>query len=184
MEHEKPPRTKVGQRIAVIGTTGSGKTTLARQLAQRLSTSHVELDALYWDPDWTPAPLDLFRARVAQSLNGPSWIADGNYSKVRDLVWQQADTIVWLDYSARVIFSRLARRTVRRLLNHEALWNGNREGWQRTFFSRGSLFLWALKTYRQRRKIFPVLFAEPEFAHLTIVHLRSPRAADEWFLML
>jgi energy-coupling factor transporter ATP-binding protein EcfA2 len=184
MEHEKPPRTKVGQRIAVIGTTGSGKTTLARQLAQRLSTSHVELDALYWDPDWTPAPLDLFRERVVQSLNGSSWIVDGNYSKVRDLVWQQADTVVWLDFSARVIFRRLARRTVRRLINHEELWNGNREDWQRTFLSRGSLFLWALKKYRYYPKTFPVLFARPEFAHLTIVRLRSPRATHEWFLML
>lgn len=57
-----------GQRISVVGTSGSGKTTLARQISQRLSIPHVELDALHWEPNWTEAPLDIFRKRVEQSL--------------------------------------------------------------------------------------------------------------------
>ena len=62
-----------GQRIAVVGTTGSGKTTTARWISQRLGLPHVELDALHWDPDWTPAPPDVFRERTARALSGDIW---------------------------------------------------------------------------------------------------------------
>lgn len=74
-------------RISVVGTTGSGKTTLACQIAGRLKIPHIELDALHWGPDWTQAPLQLFRARVTDAVKGGAWVVDGNYGKVRDIVW-------------------------------------------------------------------------------------------------
>ena len=124
------------QRIAVIGTTGSGKTTLARAVAVQLDTPHVELDALHWGPNWTsPAHLEL-RARVGAALNSERWVVDGNYSKVRDIIWARADTIVWLDYSLPLTLWRLTRRTLRRLAKREVLWNGNRESWRQQFLSR------------------------------------------------
>jgi adenylate kinase family enzyme len=101
-----------GRRISVVGTSGSGKTTLARQISQRLAIPHVELDALHHEPDWQEAPIDVFRKRVEQSLSSDSWVVDGNYSKVRDIVWSRADTVVWLDYSLPVIMTRLLRRTL------------------------------------------------------------------------
>jgi len=104
---------KLGRRIVVVGTTGSGKTTLAGELARRLEVPHVELDALHWEPGWTEAPTDLFRERVTHALSGEAWVADGNYSAVRDIVWSRADTIVWLDYSLPTMLYRLARRTFR-----------------------------------------------------------------------
>src|SRR5579871_6058918 len=85
-------------RIVVVGSTGSGKTTLARHLACRLHLAHVELDALHWDANWVPAPTPIFRERVDAALSGPAWAVDGNYSKVRDIVWPRADTVIWLDY--------------------------------------------------------------------------------------
>jgi len=86
------------QRISVVGTSGSGKTTLARQIFQSIDIPHIELDALHHEPNWTEAPIDVFRKRVEQSLSGNSWVVDGNYSKVRDIVWSRADTVIWLDY--------------------------------------------------------------------------------------
>ncbi|OGF55063.1 MAG: adenylate kinase, partial [Candidatus Fraserbacteria bacterium RBG_16_55_9] len=169
-----------GKRIAVIGTTGSGKTTLAQQLAGCLGVLHVELDALHWGAGWSPAPLEIFRERVSQSLKGDGWVVDGNYSKVRDIVWSRADTIVWLDYSFWVIIRRVIQRTFRRLLRQEELWNGNRERWRDQFLSRESLFLWVLRTYWRRRREYPLLLREPEYAHLAVVHLRSPMDAQEW----
>jgi adenylate kinase family enzyme len=164
-------------RIAVVGSTGSGKTTLARHLACRLNLRHIELDSLHWDPNWTPAPTPVFRERVTAALTCPAWAVDGNYSKVRDLVWARADTVIWLDYPLPLIFWRLSRRTARRLITREELWNGNRERFGEQFFSRDSIFLWALTTYRRRRREYPVLIAQPEHSHLTVVHLRSPRSA-------
>jgi len=168
-----------GRRIAVVGTTGSGKTTMARRLAQRLGCPHVELDALHWEPDWTPAPLELFRQRTAQGLSGETWTVDGNYSKVRDIVLDRADTLVWLDYPLLVILWRLLRRTTRRVVTREELWNSNRENW-RNQLSRDSLFLFALRTYRRRRRTYSATLVNPAYAHLIFVHLRSPRAAEEW----
>jgi adenylate kinase family enzyme len=169
-----------GRRIAVVGTTGSGKTTLARRVSRLLAIPHVELDALHWGPDWTPAQPEIFRQRTAQTLSGDAWVVDGNYSKVRDVVWQRADTVVWLDYGLPVVLWRLARRTLRRIFTQEKLWSGNREQVRVQFFTRDSLFLWALRTYPRRRKEYPVLFEKSEYAHLAVVRLRSPRAARDW----
>ena len=173
-----------GRRIAVVGTTGSGKTTMARRIAQRLAINHVELDALHWGPDWTPAPIERFREHTAQALDGDAWVVDGNYGKVRDIVWSRADTIVWLDYPLLVILGRLVWRTLRRVTTREELWQGNREHFVAQFASRDSLFLWALRTYPRRRREYPMLLERPEHAHLAVVRLRSPRAARAWLASL
>jgi adenylate kinase family enzyme len=171
---------RCGRRIAVVGTTGSGKTMLARQIAQRLAITHVELDAVHWGPNWTPIPIEIFREHTAQALSGDAWVVDGNYGKVRDIVWHRADTVVWLDYALPVILGRLLWRTLRRTITQEELWHGNRERFLTQFSSRDSLFLWALRTYPRRRREYPMLFKEPEYVHLAVVHLRSPRAARAW----
>jgi adenylate kinase family enzyme len=163
----------------VVGTTGSGKTTLARRLASALDLPHVELDALHWGADWTPAPLELFRQRVARALSGERWVVDGNYGKVRDIVWARADSVVWLDYPLPVILGRLLQRTLGRVISKRELWSGNRETVKSTF-SRDSILLWALKTYARRRREYPTLLASPEDQHRFAVRLRSPRRADAW----
>ena len=169
-----------GQRIVVIGTSGSGKTTLARQIAQLRHIAHIELDALHWEPHWTPAAPEVFRERVAIALAGDRWVTDGNYSIVRDIVWNRADTVIFLDYPFWVVFKRLFGRTLRRSLCQEPLWSGNRETFRLSFLSQDSILVWMLKTYRRNRRRYPDLFQQPEFAHLKVVQLRSPRQAAEW----
>jgi hypothetical protein len=61
----------------------------------------------------------------------------------------------------------------------EELWNGNRETWK-TVFSGDSIILWVLQTYRKNRKEYPIVLSQPEYAHLKIVHLRSPKATSAW----
>lgn len=168
------------QRISVVGTSGSGKTTLAKQISQRLAIPHIELDALHWEANWVEAPDHIFRERVLKALSSDSWVVDGNYSQVRDLVWVKADTIVWLNYSLLVILTRLLWRTFERTLTRKELWSGNRETLQKSFFSRDSILLWAIQTYSRRRKEYPILFIQPEYLHLEIVELRSPKAANDW----
>jgi adenylate kinase family enzyme len=172
------------QRIVVIGTSGSGKTTLAGQLAGRLGLVHIELDALHWRADWQMAPLAEFRASVSAAVSQDGWALDGNYSKVRDIVWARADTAVWLDYALPRIMWQLLGRTLRRSFRREALWAGNRESLRTSFFSRDSILLWALTTYRRRRAEYPVLLAEPQYSHLQLVHLHSPRETADWLASL
>ena len=166
--------------IVVVGTSGSGKTTLARQLGTLLSIPSVELDALHWEPNWTPAALSVLRERVGLALSGEAWVVDGNYNKLRDLTWERADTIVWLDYSLGVIMARLMRRTFTRVLTREELWSGNRERLGNTLFSKDSILLWALQTYRKNRRLYTELASQPEYAHLNFVRLRSPQATNTW----
>ncbi|MBD2463342.1 adenylate kinase [Oscillatoria sp. FACHB-1407] len=170
----------VPQRIVVVGCSGSGKTTTARHIAKLLHIPHVELDALHWEPNWTEAPLDVFQARITKALSGDRWVVDGNYSKVRDLVWSRADTIVWLDYPLGLVMWQLLKRTLQRSWRQEVLWNGNRENWQLSFFSRDSILLWALRTFRKHRRTYAALSQDPIFAHLKFVRLRSPQNTRDW----
>ncbi len=174
------------QRIVVIGTTGTGKTTFAQRLARRLGYPHIELDALFWGPQWKQAEREIFRERVRAATAGECWIADGNYTgKVLDVLWVRADTVVWLDFSLATTLWRLTKRTVRRVVTQEELWkSGNREQLHDQLFTRESLFLWALQTHGRHRKQFPELFHRPEHAHLRIVHLCSPGEADRWLVAL
>lgn len=163
-------------KIAVVGTTCSGKTTVARQLAVRHGVPHVELDALHWGPGWSEPTPDEFRARVEEILEGPAWVVDGGYyGKLGDLVLERADLVVWLDPPLRTILWRLWRRTIRRIRRGDELWGGNRETWRGAFFSRNSLFVWALKTHRGRRRRYVERLARYE-----TVHLRSGRETEDW----
>ena len=169
-------------RAIVVGTTGCGKTTLAARLAAQLGAPHVELDALHWDPGWQMAELELFRRRVSKALEGERWVADGNYSKVRDIVWVRADTLVWLDYWLPRILWQLLGRTWRRVVSGEELWNGNRETWRNAFFARDNLCLYAIRTHRRRRRQYTVALTKPHHAHLRIIRLRSPRETEKWLV--
>jgi len=99
------------KRVIVVGTSGSGKTTFARQLAQRRGWAHIELDNLHWEADWQEADLETLTARVTHAMQADSWAMDGNYSKISHLTWPRADTIIWLDYPRWLVMGRVIRRT-------------------------------------------------------------------------
>jgi adenylate kinase family enzyme len=148
-------------RIAVIASaSGNGKTTLGRQLAARLGVPFYELDALHWGPDWTEADADDLRARVEPIVRTENWVVDGVYrGKLGNLVLDRADLVVWLDLPVRVWFPRLLRRTLRRIVCREPFLNGNRETFRTAFLSRGSLLLYALRSHRRRRRLYPSALA-------------------------
>ena len=174
---------ELGSRIVVVGTTGSGKTTVARQLAEHLGVPHVELDALNWDPGWVDlnqTDRDEFRKRVSKAVSGGAWVADGGYSALRDLVWSTATAVVWLNYPLWLSLWRLLRRTVHRVSSKEVLWQGNTESFRKQFLSRDSLFLWAIQTHGRRNRSFRQAFAQPEHAHLRVVRHRSPAETRAW----
>jgi adenylate kinase family enzyme len=174
------------QRFVVIGTTGSGKSTLAEQVAEKLGLDFIELDALNWGPDWTPAGDALLCARVEVATRSAGWAVAGNYSATRAVTWARAEAIIWLDYSFPVVFWRLLRRTWQRVSLREELWNGNRERlWtQLKLWSEESLFHWLFKTYWRRKREYPQLLSQPEYAHLHVFHFKSPEQTKAWLFNL
>jgi adenylate kinase family enzyme len=170
------------ERICVIGVTGSGKSTVAAALAQRLDLPLVELDALHWDPNWTEAPSAVFLERVRTAVSGKRWVVDGNYSIVRGLTVERADTIIWLDLPFFETFRRLLARTLHRYWSGAVLWNGNRERLRTQFFSRDSILLWCISSYPRRQREYPVLLEECSARGQTTLRLRSQREIDRWLL--
>jgi adenylate kinase family enzyme len=173
-----PPPELLPPRLLVLGTCGSGKTSLARRLAERLHRPHHELDSLTWGPNWTLRPREQVREEAALLAREEAWIVDGNYSDLRDIWWPRAQAAVWLDYSLPVVLCRLLTRTARRIIRREELWSGNRES-VRLALSRDSIILWALRTYRRRRRQIPARVSE-EYPHIALYRLATPAEAESW----
>jgi adenylate kinase family enzyme len=87
------------QRILVMGSSGSGKSTFARRLSAITNIPTVSLDALFWRPGWIEPNKDEFKQRVAEAVSQPRWIMDGNYlrSGVGELRRELSDTVIWFD---------------------------------------------------------------------------------------
>ncbi|MEZ4504156.1 MAG: adenylate kinase [Dehalococcoidia bacterium] len=172
------------RRIAFIGNTSAGKSTLAAELARRLDVPHIELDALYWEPNWVGAEREVFRARVDAATGVEGWTSSGNYlTAVQDLVWGRADTVVWLDYPLRVLVPRLWGRTYRRWRDGELLWGTNRENvWQhfKLWNQEQSLVAFQLRQQLPKRRRYEAEMRDPCWAHVTFERLRSPREAEAW----
>ena len=167
------PAADAGLRTVVVGTSGAGKTTLARRLALARGMPHVELDALHWEPDWVEAPDAVMRERVTTAIAGDRWVVDGNYLQLADLVWARATRIVWLDLPFPVVLTRVVLRTLRRGWRGEVLWSGNRESLWKNLTSRESVIWWAVRTFAGRRRTYGRRMTDP--AAPPFVRLRSRR---------
>lgn len=181
---QRDPATSLSgcNRILILGRTGSGKTTLARELSAALDVPHVELDSLYFGPEFSRAPLPVLRERTTAAIAGDRWVTDGNKRAVRDLVWPRADTVIWLDYPVYVSLWRLAKRARTRTskLSAEAARSGRRTGLPRQMLAAARGVLTALKSHRGQRREYPRMLARPENQHLSVARLRSPRATRRW----
>lgn len=164
-------------RVAVIASaSGNGKTTFGCALAERLGVPFFELDALHHGPNWTEATPEELRAKVEPIVRRDAWVIDGGYrGKLGDLVLESADLVVWLDLPMRVWLPRLLRRTVRRVARREELWNGNRESLRTALLGRESLFVYALRMHRRRRRVYPV-----ELARFDVARLRSTAEVERF----
>ncbi|MCA9239302.1 MAG: hypothetical protein KDA37_03845 [Planctomycetales bacterium] len=178
MSQQATPPNKL-TRVAVIGACCSGKTTFAQSLGAKTGLPHIELDQLYWRPNWTPTPDPEFRGIVEKEVGKPEWIIVGNYSKVRDLVWGAATTLVWLNYPFRIVFSRSLYRTFKRAVTREQLFNGNRET-LRMAFTPEWIPWWVIQTHGKIRAEYPQVFQAPEYSHLRVLEFKHPRQAEHF----
>lgn len=163
------------RRISVVGATGSGKTYLSRLASEHLHLPVHELDALRRDSAGREMAPELFADAVASLADREEWIIDGHYRDVRHLIWGRADTVLWLNYPLSIVAAHLFRRVRRKQspgAAGEARPAGPKASWRRRL---GRIS----KTLRERREYGRVL-RQSEFAHVTIVELKSPDAAQEW----
>jgi len=143
---------------------------------------HVELDAIYHQPGWTPLTDEEFRARVEAATEREGWVVDGNYSVVRDTVWGKADTVVWCDLPYVTVMARTIGRTLRRTMTQEELWNGNREPWSNlwSFKPEKSIIAWTATHHGRYRRRYSEAEMSPRWADLNFVRLRTRADAEQF----
>lgn len=169
-----------GPRVHVVGTSGSGKSTVARRLAFVRGVPHIELDALHWLPGWIERDRDEFRTLLKAELDAPAWVVDGNHlGRARDLLWARSTTIVWLDLPRHAVMRQVTTRTLRRWWRREKLWGGNRERLRKALFSReDSILWWAWTSYARRKRQYAELLGPS--CEQEVIRLRSRREVDAW----
>ncbi|MEV6171787.1 adenylate kinase [Streptomyces sp. NPDC051954] len=171
------------ERILVVGVTGAGKSTLAQVLSSQLGLPYHEMDALYFNgPNWTVN--NKVTEDVSRLTAEPCWIIDSlGYPEVRDLLWDRADTVIWLDYPKRVIMPRVLRRSFRRTVTRESLFGGNRETWT-DWLSRNHPAWWAWSQHGARRREVEHRVRDPRFAPLDTLRFSHPNDTAAWLASL
>jgi adenylate kinase family enzyme len=162
------------RRIALVGPVASGKSTLATAIAAHTGLQRVDLDQLFWGPDWTPLDTAVFHKGVRDGLAGPSWIADGNYGgEVAEMLLGRAELVVWLDLPLRVCLPRLVRRSLRRAATREELFAGNRESF-RHLLAPDSILRWGPLHHHRHRRRWTARLHPNRTAGFTVVRLNRP----------
>lgn len=175
-----PMDSALGQRISVVGN--GGKTVLSKALSEKSDLPFIELDALFWKPNWEESSAEEMIEKTNTAIaNAPDgWIADGHYwSRMGDTVLGRADMVIWLDLPWRVMFWRTLLRSVRRAWDKNKICGDNTETW-RKFFSTDSLWWYWLtnrKTFSQRRERLAGLLP----ANTPVIRLKSAKELNQFY---
>lgn len=164
-------------RILVTGASGAGKSTLRETISTALNLPTVEIDSLHHGPHWTPRPS--FAADVEQFTAGPRWVIEWQYSEVRALLLDRADTLIWLDHNRWTVTQRVVSRTIRRRMRRIELWNGNYEPPLRTIFTDPEhIVRWSWSTHRERQ--LEALDVADRTGGAVVVRLIGQRQVNSW----
>lgn len=164
----------IPRRIALVGPVASGKSTLTAAIAAHTGLPHLDLDELFWGPDWTPVSPPVFQAGVDGALAANAWIADGNYGgEVGEMLLARAELVIWLDLPLRICLPRLIRRSVRRAGTREELFASNQETF-RHLLVRDSILWWGPAHHHRHRRRWAERFHPDRAAGLPVLHLDRP----------
>lgn len=177
----------IGTRIHIMGSSCSGKSTLAARLAAELGLDLVDMDAINWLPNWVglnATDPDEFDRRLHEATAGEGWVVAGSYTRHSQRVfWPRLDTVVWLDLPLSLLLRRVIARSWRRWRTKELLWGTNyEEFWPQLAVWRkeDSLIWWIITSYERRRRQMLSFMGDPQWSHIKFVRLTSPEEIKAW----
>ena len=162
-------------RVNIVGSSGSGKSTLRQMLTTKLGHPSIEIDELFWGPNWTEPADTKFMARLDKALEPSTWVLDGNYDRTKPIKWSRATRVIWLDLPYWQVLWQVFTRTLKRSLTRETLWSGNRESFRKAFLSRDSILLWSISNLGNIRRRYVRAMQSADYPHLRWIRLRSRR---------
>jgi len=171
----------VAARILLYGVTGSGKTTLAAQIAELTGLPWHSVDDLTWEPGWVEVPMDEQRRQIEVICSGERWILDTAYGRWIDLPLARVDLIVALDYPRWLSLSRLVRRSARRVVFHERSCNGNVETVGK-LLGTDSIVRWHFRSFSKKRARIKEWMIDRSGP--AVVRLGSPAETRLWLATL
>ncbi len=178
----------IGRRIHVMGNTGAGKSTLAARLARLLDAPFIELDALYWQPGWSPPETAAFHTKLAEATRGDAWVVGGGYlAHCERVFWDRLETAIYLDMPLPTLLARIARRSWRRSRDRELLWGTNVERfWPhlRVWRTNDSLLGFAVAQQTPKRRDLVRRMADPRFRHVRFVRLSGAAEVEDFVAAL
>ena len=164
-------------RINVVGSSGSGKSTFARTLAKLKHAPYIEMDQLYWKLGWQGATDAEFEQNLRAAITQDQWVLDGNYHRTHPIKWGRADTVVFLDLPFLQTLFQVTLRSIKRASSQQEIWpgTGNRESFARSFLSTDSVILWSITQHRNIRERYTYKNSFDKFPELNVVHLKSSK---------
>ncbi len=167
-------------RINVVGTSGCGKSTVSKRIAERLNIPYIQLDELYWKPNWAESTDEELFPKLEKALSHDEWVLDGNYNRTTSIKWKRVQMVVYLDLPFHIVLYRIIRRSLLRGIKNEELWHGNKETLWKHLFTRDSMILWTIKRFSMNRKRYKELFEKPEYSHIKFVRLNSKKEVEDF----
>jgi len=158
-------------KVSIVGCSGSGKSHLARLLADRLNAPVTHLDAVFYDDDWNELPKEKFAQRQEELVAQPRWVIDGNYNSTLPIRLRACDTVVLMDVSTLACLRGLLGRQLRHGSGHKGNGVHNRIHWGLIKYVLG-----------YRRDMRPRVLAKvrEHAGNADVVRLTSRRHAHRW----
>lgn len=186
MNQDQPLLLHSISKINVIGTSGAGKSTFAKKLSSILNASYIEMDKIFWGPNWKWPSDEEFFQKLRNALSEPRWVLDGNYTRTVPIKWEKIEVVIWLDYSfSRTLFQAI-KRAIKRSWTQEEIWEGtgNRESFRKSFFSKDSIIWWTITTHGNTRQKYESYMSDQKFSHIKFIRLKNHSDAQKFLSSL